>query len=292
MVGAVTFADTVKRIEAIQARDTAEINPLCRTRFFSHGERVARAIVFLHGYTNDPAMFAQLGEAFFARGYNVFIPRLPLHGFANRLTDAHAKLNADELRAETNAALDIARGLGDHITIAGISLGGVLAAFAAQSRADVDRAVLIAPAFSTARFPMRANTALAHALLKLPNRFIWWDSKQKANLEPAHAYPRFSTHALARSYLIGADIYQRARKEKPAARAILSITTAPDPAVNNRVTAQLVARWRARGAAVREYEFRGAQIPSLHDIIDPAQPAHRIELFYPVLIDLISEIGS
>jgi carboxylesterase len=283
-----TYTDAVKRIEAVRARDGAEINPISRTRFLSHGQRVARAIIFLHGYTNDPAMFAQLGARFFDLGYNVFIPRLPHHGYADRLTTTHAQLTAEELYAATTEALDIARGLGDHVTVAGISLGGVLAAFAAQSRADVDRAVLIAPAFSTARFPMRANTALAHALLKLPNRFIWWDSKQKANLEPAHAYPRFSTHALARCYLIGADVYQRARREKPAARTILSITTAPDPAVNNRVTAQLIERWRARGATVREFQFDGDAIPSLHDIIDPAQPAARIDLFYPKLIELIS----
>ncbi|MBI5653170.1 MAG: alpha/beta fold hydrolase [Chloroflexi bacterium] len=287
-----SFSDAVKRIEAIQARDTAEINPICRTRFLSHGRRVERAIIFLHGYTNSPAQFAPLGARFYDLGYNVLIPRLPHHGYADRLTPAHARLDANELRAETNAALDIARGLGNHITIAGISLGGVLAAFAAQQRADVDLAVLIASAFSTARFPFGANTALAHTLLKLPNRFIWWNSEQKAHLEPAHAYPRFSTHALARGYLIGAEVYQRARKEKPAARAILSITTAPDPAVNNRATAQLIARWRARGTVVNAYEFRGEQIPSLHDIIDPAQPAARIDLFYPKLIELICGAGS
>ncbi|NJP05385.1 MAG: alpha/beta hydrolase [Chloroflexaceae bacterium] len=43
-------------------------------------------------------------------------------------------------------SVDIARGLGRHVTIAGISVGGTIAGWAAQFRADVDCAVLIAPA--------------------------------------------------------------------------------------------------------------------------------------------------
>ena len=42
-------------------------------------------------------------------------------------------------------AVDIAAGLGDQVTIAGLSAGGVVAAWAAQHRRDVHRAVLIAP---------------------------------------------------------------------------------------------------------------------------------------------------
>ena len=45
--------------------------------------------------------------------------------------------------------------------------------------------------------------------------------------------------------------------------------------------------WRRIGAAVRSYEFKGDQIPAQHDIIDPSQVHARIDVIYPVLIDLI-----
>ena len=44
-----------------------------------------------------------------------------------------------------------ADGLGDKITVTGLSLGGVMSAYAAQFRPDVDRAVVISPRHTAAR---------------------------------------------------------------------------------------------------------------------------------------------
>jgi esterase/lipase len=86
MTASATYADAVARIQAFQAREGAEVNPLCRTALLTHGQWVERAITFLHGFTSCPKQFDQLGQRFFERGYNVFIPREPNHGLADRMT--------------------------------------------------------------------------------------------------------------------------------------------------------------------------------------------------------------
>lgn len=103
------------RLEALCARDTPEVNPLCHTTFLTHGRKTGRAIVFWHGYTNCPRQFHSLAKIFFERGYNVLIPRLPHHGLADRMTTALAKLAGDELIAQSDTAIDIACGLAEQV---------------------------------------------------------------------------------------------------------------------------------------------------------------------------------
>src|SRR5687768_17311038 len=91
---AASYDEAVQRIEALQAGDSA-LNPDCATQFMTHGQQVERAIVFIHGYTNCPAQFAQLGEEFYALGYNVLIAPLPYHGYADRMTTEHGQLSAE-----------------------------------------------------------------------------------------------------------------------------------------------------------------------------------------------------
>ncbi len=49
--------------------------------------------------------------------------------------------------------VDIARGLTDHVTMAGISCGGLITGWAAQQRQDVDLAVLTSPGFGFKAIP-------------------------------------------------------------------------------------------------------------------------------------------
>src|SRR5712692_611162 len=130
------YADAVARITALQAQDSADINPLCRTQLLTYGRKVERVLVCLHGFTNCPQQFARLAQTFFDMGYNVLVPRLPQHGFANRLSHALGQLTADTLLTLTDEVIDVAHGLGAHVTLAGLSLGGTLALWAAQRRAD------------------------------------------------------------------------------------------------------------------------------------------------------------
>jgi esterase/lipase len=73
-----------------------------------------------------------LGEQLCQQGYNVLAARLPYHGLKDPLTTEQSKMTAEDMAALTQETVDIAQGLGDKVTIAGLSAGGVMAAWAAQ----------------------------------------------------------------------------------------------------------------------------------------------------------------
>jgi hypothetical protein len=92
---------------------------------------------------------------------------------------------------------------------------------------------------------------------------------------------------MAQSFLLGADVAAAARRSPPAAGAVVAVTTRRDPAVNNAATRAVLRRWRAHSTAnVREYQF-GPELGLLHDIIGPYQPNARVDVVYPVLLDLV-----
>ncbi len=286
-----SYGEAVRLVDSLRAADTPAIASDCGTRLYTRGERTGRVIVLLHGLTNCPEQFDSLGRTLFANGANVLIPRLPRHGFADRMTDELARAGARELSVWTDRVLDAAHGLGDSVTVAGLSIGGVLAAWAGQERADVNRAVVIAPMFGWARAPGPARTAaLARLATALPNAFVWWDDKLKQNLAgPRHVYPRFATRSVAATMMVGAHVLARAKRVPPAARSFVLITVGGDPAADNEASAAIVAAWRARGATdVRVYEFPTA-LHLNHDVVDPEQVGGDPSITYPVLARYIGD---
>jgi esterase/lipase len=285
---AADYGEALRRVAAAEARDGADISPECRTRLMTHGVRAARAVVLLHGLTNCPEQFRALGERLYERGANVYIPRLPEHGLADRMTPVHARLDARAMCLTTDQAVDVARGLGDSVVVVGLCIGGTMAAWAAQERADVARAVVIAPLQGLARARGPFTTPAMNLMLTLPNGFLWWDGKLKQDLPgPKHVYPRFSTRSVAQTLLLAAAVEADARRARPAARSIVVVTVGSDVAVDNGAVARLVRHWRARGAVVQAYEFP-ARLGLNHDIIDPEQVGGNPALVYPVLLDLIA----
>ncbi|MEO6913370.1 MAG: alpha/beta fold hydrolase, partial [Candidatus Baltobacteraceae bacterium] len=193
------YSETAQRIDRFLERDHEMVGSAGKTIVFLHGRRTARSVVLLHGLSASPTQFIELGRALHARGYNVLAPRLPRHGYNDRLTDALGRLTAVELRQVTRESIAIARGLGDHVSVVGFSLGGLMAAWAAQHH-DVDSAVCIAPFLGLAWVPSVLAWPAALLMLRLPNRFHWWHPIKKANLMPAHGYPRYATHSVAQAY--------------------------------------------------------------------------------------------
>jgi alpha-beta hydrolase superfamily lysophospholipase len=274
----------------MQALDTEIVNPIAGTALLSPGHRTEKAIVFLHGLTNSPPQFRPLAERFVERGFSVFIPRLPYHGYVDRMTTDLAKLTAEEMVAQVAESIDIAHGLADDVGVAGISLGGVLAAWAAQFRADVAQATLIAPAFTPKPLPVSLTRLFDAALLRWSNRFPWWDPRYKENMPgPKHAYPRWSTHSLARAQDLGLAIRAAARQTPPAAKSVWVVTIGSDLAVNNRAAASLVASWRKVGATnVQAFEFP-LRLRLFHDIVDPEQSYAKIDVTFPPLVSIIAD---
>jgi pimeloyl-ACP methyl ester carboxylesterase len=278
--------ERVRRLQQVERAD-ARINPECGSIILDHGRQTRRAVVFLHGITSTPVQFRDLGQQFYERGYNVLVPRLPAHGYRDRLSRDHGELTLADYIGFTGEAVELGRGLGRHLTVAGLSVSGVLAAWCAQYSTDVDLAVLIAPAFGPLGLPYPMVPALSRVAVQLPNMFVWWDPRKREKLGPECGYPRFGTHAMAESFLLGADVYRAAKRHAPVTRSILSVTNSRDPAVSNAATRGLMRRWARHGVTnIREFRF-GRRIGPLHDVIGPYQPAARVDLVYPVMLDLI-----
>ena len=274
-------------VRQLQALDGPNVSPLCGTRLYTHGHRTERALLLLHGFTNCPQQFDALGKQFHDNGWNVVIPRYPRHGYSDRLTTSISELRSDHLIAVANQSATAAAGLGNHLTVAGLSLGGVLTGHLAQTHVSVERAVLIAPMFGLQGIPGPGLSALARLAVVLPNIYIWWDPKFKDRRGPTHGYPRFSTHAYAALFQTAAGVLKGARKAPPSAREIDVITNAAEPRLDNRFTHQLVEAWRRQGATVSTYEFPASdRLP--HDMIDPANDEQKTALAYPVVIRAIS----
>jgi carboxylesterase len=287
------YAAALERIEALQALDTYDVNPVCRLRLLTHGQKTERVLVFWHGFTSCPRQFFQLGQMFYQLGYNVLIPRLPHHGLTDRLRPDQRQLTAEDLIALVDGVLDLAHGLGQQVTVAGFSAGGVLAGWAAQYRPDIAQAVIISPAFGLKVVPLPLAKPAAKLLLTWPNVFRWWDPRFKAETPgPPHAYPRYSTRALGQILRLGLAVRTAARQSKPAVPSILVVTNPHDWAVNNDLTAEITRCWCNNGSGqVRTYAFEVA-LELGHDLIDPAQVAQRINVVYPILMDLIDNRPS
>ncbi len=280
---ATSYADALRRVEALRAADSPAISADCVTRLFTHGARTTHVIVMLHGLTNCPQQFDSLGRVAFARGANVLVPRLPLHGFADRLTDQLAHADAGAWRAFTDRVLDAAHGLGDTVTVVGLSVGGTLATWAAQERPDVERAVLIAPMLGVERAPGNGTPIVSRLFATLPNLFWWWDPVRREHLlGPKHVYPRFATRAVAATLRIGWLVVRDADRRGPGCRSFAMITVGGDQAVDNGLCARVATAWRRHGASVATYEFPAALHLS-HDVVDPEQAGGNPAITYPVL---------
>jgi len=275
---------------SLEALDGPNVNPACRTRLYTHGRRTERSLVLLHGFTNCPQQFDALGKHFHEQGWNVLIPRYPRHGYSDRLTTSIAEVRSDMLIALANRAAGAGVGLGERLTVAGLSLGGILSGYLAQTNEGIERAVLIAPMLGLKRIPGWALSAMTRLARLVPNFYVWWDGDLKEGIRPQHAYPRFSTRAYAALFETAFALRKEARKRMPKSRQIDVITNASEPRLDNRFTYQLVKSWRRHGAEVSTFEFPASDhLP--HDLIDPDNPQQNTGLAYPVIIKTIQGAG-
>ena len=288
-----THREAVARAREIKAAEQG-LNPVCGYGLLDHGRRTETAIVLIHGFTSCPKMYEPLAAELHQAGANIVIPRLPRHGLADRMTDELRHLSAAEMSAAVSEALEIGAGMGEKVTVAGISLGGILAAWLAQFRPGVDRAVVISPLFSIPVVPEWFSDLLGFIADSVPNFYLWWDWKGKANPPgPPYGYPRFPSHGYGEMLKLAHDVKSAARREPPRSPGdIRMVVNLADPAVNNVSTFRVADAWRRHRASVKTYEFP-RELGLGHDIISPEQPYARTEVTYPVLIDWIaSEVPS
>ena len=260
------FAQACERLERFKARDHDLVGPSGRTLALLHPRKTPKSALLLHGLTSGPKQFVSIGQALFERGFNVIVPRLPRHGHADRLSRALADLTADELKAIAAESLEIARGLGECVTVTGFSMGGLLAAWIAQTQ-TIDRAVPLIPFLGVIGVPMRVAPLAASLALRMPNAFRWWDP-------------------IKRERQLAHEVLAAARTQPPRAKTIVVVTNKHESAVNNRATARLVAAWRQRRPDVQTFSFEN--LPISHDIIEPQRHSWTVERVYPDLLRLLA----
>ena len=178
----------------------------------------------------------------------------------------------------------LAAQLGERVAAMGISLGGTMALWLAQTIA-IDNAVGLAPFLMLPVVPRGPGMLLMRFLDWLPDKFLWWDPRKKAAIGPPYAYPGFWTHCLAQAMFAGAAIFEAAAAAAPrAARATIVVNT-HDPAVNNGVARALARRWSTRGSAFTLVQW--TDLGSVHDVIDPTTYPRATSVVYPRLTELL-----
>lgn len=253
-----------------------------------HGHPTDRVYVLMHGLCNCPKQYRELGRLLYEGGANVLMPRTPFHGLADTMNPAFAALTADEMLAAARNAVDLAHALGKRVTLVGLSINGTTAAWLAQNRADIDRVVLLSPFLSPSVIPEWFSVPVGRLALRLPNLFIWWNSREKEKLRgPSYAYPRFPTRVIGEVMGLGECVRASAGTRRFASGSVVVVTSASDNAASSRATEELVAAWKKfRPLDVTAYEFPAAEkVP--HDFIDPDQPDQKIARVYPRLMEIL-----
>ena len=289
------YEEAITRVKAMQEKDNQDwARDVCITKLYHHGRQTEHVIVLLHGFTNCPEQFNELGKQYYEAGNNVFIPRTPYHGLSDRLTDALVNLTAENLAAFGDEVIDIAHGLGKKITVMGISGSGTLVAWLAQNRSDLDFAFIIAPLFGLAFIPPAFTKLFERIALLLPNFFMWWDPRTKADnpFSIYYAYPRYPTRALVEILRLAIITRNQAEKFPPAAKNITMIINDAEPAVSNAEIMRLLKLWRKHGKGnLNEYHFeKDMGLP--HDLITPGTPGVPIGDVHPRLIAAVRDTHS
>ncbi|KRA97475.1 hypothetical protein ASD83_10095 [Devosia sp. Root685] len=272
-----------------QREDRLPINPRCASKLLLQESQEAPTIIFLHGLTNCPAQAEALAPMLFGLGYNVYVPRLPGHGEADRMTMALAEIGAEDYVAAAEEAIAIAQGIGGEVVVSGLSAGGVLSAWSGQQRADVDQAIAMAPFFGPRLVPAWANRAATNLLLLLPNMMMSWDAQNpEGSPEMDYAYPRVATRALGQFMLIGEVTADLADKEAPRAQRLAVMINEADTEVNDRLIDRLVAAWRGLGAEV-EVKVVPLSLGLPHDLIDPRQEHANTDVAYGLFVEMLGQ---
>lgn len=109
------------------------------TRVFESGSS-GRPILLLHGFTSRADRWRQTAIDLGAKGYRVFVPDLPGHGFATKSAALDHSVNGYR-----DFVLDLLDKLGlDRLSLVGTSLGGhIVAKVAAHSPGRVEKLVMI-----------------------------------------------------------------------------------------------------------------------------------------------------
>lgn len=275
-----TFTGTVHHIREMMHDDEIFVDPKRNTILLTHGKKTKHVLTIFHGYTNSPPQFIKLAMLFYHKGYNIYIPRLPKHGYKEKYYKKTDDMTATMLEDAANQHLDLSANLGDNIHVMGLSLGGVLATYAAQYRSDIASAFIISPFLQF----YGTKTSLLRILRFLPHLYIPWSLQKPKKTETA--YSHFSAKGAGEILSLGQKIMTDAKTYPPKAREVTFLLNASDVAVSRPVVYQLVKDWKQNGFHHTTIFEIPKGIAPIHDIIDPQQPQQNTAYVYPLILDL------
>jgi carboxylesterase len=279
---AIEYDTAVARVVARQTADDSVVAYGGRSLLMTHGARAPRVYVLLHGFTDSPEQFETLGRRLFAGGDNVYIPRLPHHAERVAPVRTLGRVRATELAQFADSVIDVARGLGDTVIVAGLSAGGAIAAHAAQTRREVRRVVLIAPAIAAGVLSEREEHAVVAIAARLP--------EVTRSEKPDTTHPDFvqglSTHGLAEVLRLGQRVRQRAEEGPPAAPEMIFLLNELDHTVSEDASLALAKSWQEHNAHVVVYRFpKSLNLP--HNVLAIADRGGNPDVVLPVIEALV-----
>jgi carboxylesterase len=262
-----SYADAVAAIDEVHAHES-ELPLLKRAGSIADltGKRTPVALVIFHGYTNTPDAFRLVAKAYQDQGYNVWVPRMPHHGLADKMTDEFSKLTAEELRSFADDAIDVGAGLGEQVWVMGLSGGGGLATWAAIERPEVTHTVLISPLLNPGGYASWEVPPMARALRLSPvDSYSWWAPEKGADNVAGMVYPRYSLKGIA-AYL-GMRLWAERKPAGVVHGSILLLRNAGDASIDHDFNEALVRRL-APPDRVQVYQVPAdAHLP--HDYVCP-----------------------
>jgi pimeloyl-ACP methyl ester carboxylesterase len=204
------YKDVLAKVETIKKIDADKVNPECQDIVMSHGQKQPKSVLIYHGFTNCPKQFAKLGGELFDQGYNVFIPRVPYHGFSNVMTDGLQSLNSGDLLNTINDSYEIAYGLGEKVDVIGISGGGNMALWAGYNY-KANQVLAIAPLLAPTGYSNWQIPLMQKYFQLKGNEYRWWDdiAQDKPIGGPKHAYPRYSSKSGNAFLEVALDLQRR-----------------------------------------------------------------------------------
>lgn len=281
-----SYDEAKSRFEAWSNEAEATIHPRCTPFLLGHGKRTAKSYVLVHGISNCPYSMVDFAPKLHALGHTVLVVRMPWNGHLDNGTDALRHLTARELRAFSDRSIDIAAGLGEHVHVIGISAGGVIAGWMAQNRAEIDRAVLLAPAYGLSSFGTGLNSALMRLVLFMPHFSVWKDPIRRAAAENRpHSYKRQSTRGMGEVMRLGLATVRQAKASKPRACSITLVTNAADAAIDPTMPEDLAKMWEQKATPVTRYVFP-KELGLPHELIDPTEDGANTSISHPKIIEL------
>lgn len=252
-----------------------------RSRLLLHKQATGKGTVMLvHGFTSGTYQYDQLAPKLHKLGFDVFVPRLPGHGFKNaagiadpsRLPRAGESLRYKDYADEMMALID---GLGGPVRVAGLSGGGNVA-LDIRNRHNVAGVVAMSPFLAAADGRARA----AHRVFATLDSVTFGQASKLLDLlkrswgkQPGSANPGHWHHTFGNVYSVSREGERVASKIKPSGAPIQFITTASDRAVSNDAIKR--AYQRAGGPRTNGwYQFplkEGVPHPMLSPLTNPKQ---------------------